>query len=358
MTLPHLSRYLILSCTLMATCALTACGSDSSDGNPAPTAPTPSDTNDPPGNNPNTPPADNGNQDTDSPPPADNGNQDTDSTPPANGEAPTFVELLQNLLAPRDLIFGPAGTDFADEFFVVNFASAEAVWVVDFEQPTQNVGTVQSSLVGAIAVDADSDGRFYFACLIPVMGSNVGVVTVRTIDESVPDFQYKGLMTPTGVALDGQGGLFVANRDLGTVVRVRFDDGQDRDNHAVEPIAQQLSFGAEDLPNHMLVDPAGRLFICETAGDRVRVWSDEDGLQFFAGSELGLDRPVGIARRANGNLLVTNHGSGHIVELTSEGQFVNLIDTELGPDALYGITVRGDGRVYFIGGRSIYRMEE
>jgi hypothetical protein len=282
--------------------------------------------------------------------------------PPAEGVEPgllfpEMVELLNGQLAPRDLIFGPEGTDFADELFVVNFASAEAVWIVDFEQESQSVGTVQSSLVGAIAVDADSDGRFYFACLLPAMGANIGVITVRTISESVPDFQYEGLMTPTGVALDADGGLFVANRDRGSVVRVDFADGRGRDQHAVTTIAQNLAFGTEDLPNHMQVDRTGRLLICETAADQIRVWDPDNGLEIFAGSDLGLNRPVGIAQRPNGNILITNQGNGHIVELNAAGQLVNLIETDLGDGQLYGIAVRADNRVYVIGGRSIYRVD-
>ena len=315
-----------ISAFLLGLCALTACGgSDSGDRVDSPIGPSVTD-----------------------PLPGD----DTSPEPTS-----PLTELLSSQPSPRDLIFGPAGSSAADELFVVNFASAEAVWIVDFERDSQQVGTVQNSLSGAIAVDADAAGNFYFACLTPVMGGNVGVITVRTLSERVPDFQYKGVRTPTGVALDSRGRLFVANRDQGSVVRVDFADGNQRDSHDVATIAQGLDFGTGNLPNHLLVDPEGRLFIAETAADQVRLWSASGGLQVFAGPGASLDRPVGIARRDNGNILVTNHGDGSVVELDSTGQVVQQIDTGLGANTLFGIDVRADGRVYLVAGRSLYRLE-
>jgi streptogramin lyase len=311
---------------LLALCTLIACDDpDSGNGVDSPTGP--SVTN---------------------PPPSDN-------TP--DDPASPLTELLSRQPSPRDLIFGPAGSLFADELFVVNFASAEALWIIDFESDNQQVGTVQNSLSGAIAVDADAAGNFYFACLTPVMGPNVGVITVRTLDERVPDFQYRGVRAPTGVALDERGRLFVANRNEGSVVRIDFADGNGRDSHTFTTVVEGLNFGAASLPNHLLVDPQGALFIAETAANQVRIWSPIGGLQVFAGSSQGLDLPVGIARRENGNILVTNNGDGSIVELDSTGQVVQRIDTGLGADTLFGIDVRADGRVYLVAGRSLYRLE-
>jgi DNA-binding beta-propeller fold protein YncE len=193
------------------------------------------------------------------------------------------------------------------------------------------------------------------------MGSNVGVITVRLFDSSVIDAQYPGVAGPLGVALDSVGRLFVANRDSRSVTRIDFADGNEADNHGFEVIAEDLSFTGEELPAHLLVDPNDKLFICETDENRIQVWSDDDGQEVFATAAQGLSRPVGIARRSNGNILVTNHADGSIVELDPEGAVVRRIDTGLGDRVLHGIAVRADGQVYVVtdvdGTGNVYRVD-
>jgi len=288
-------------------------------------------------------------------------------SPPPDSEIPPptannlLTEIVGNLQAPRDIIFGPADSELSDELFVVNFVGVEATWVRNFATDSPRLQPIQNSLVGAIAVDIDQSGRFFFACLTPIMGSNIGVVTVRRFDSSVDDFQYRGVSGPIGLALGPQGGLYVANRDARSVTRIDFADGASPDGHLFDTVAQDLQFDDGELPAHLLVNPDGRLFICETAANRIQTWTEEDGLQLFATSDQKLNRPVGIARRPNGNLLITNHGDGRIVELNSQGALQNSFDTGLGADQLYGIAVRTDGQVYVVADRdgdgTLYRME-
>jgi sugar lactone lactonase YvrE len=272
-----------------------------------------------------------------------------------------LTEVASDLPAPRDLIFGRPGSSLNDELFVVNFVGAEAIWVRNFEEASQSLTRIQDSLVGAIAVDVDGEGRFFFACLTPVMGSNIGVITVRLFDSSVIDAQYPGVAGPLGVALDSVGRLFVANRDSRSVTRIDFADGNGADRHDFEIIAEDLSFSSEELPAHLLVDPNDRLFICETDMNRIQVWSDDDGQEVFATAAQGLSRPVGIARRSNGNILVTNNGDSSIVELDPEGAAVRRIDTGFGNGVLHGIAVRADGQVYVVtdidGIGSVFRVD-
>lgn len=281
---------------------------------------------------------------------------------PAEGPAGlSLAKRVGDLRTPRDLIFGPFGSSLVDELFVVHFEGFEATWVRSFETSSQSLQPIQNSLVGAIAVDIDADARFFFACLTPVMGASVGVVTVRRFDSSVDDFQYRGVDGPIGLALDSQGGLFVANRDSRSVVRIDFADGAPPDGHGFELIAPDLQFAEGELPAHLLVDPDDRLFICETDAHQIRTWSAEDGLQTFATADQGLARPVGIARLPGGSLLVTNHGDGSIVELNADGSLMRRIDTGLGAGVLYGIAARGDGRIYVVSDRdgsgSLYQVD-
>lgn len=300
------------------------------------------------------------------PPPQEESTQ-APGAPEAGPPSPTaevpeglLVEVAANLRSPRDLVFGPLGSPYADELFAVNFVGVEAVWIKNLGTETQSAQPIQNSLVGAIAAEMDSSGRLFFACATPTMGGNQGVITVRTVAGQVEDFQYAGVSAPTGVALDEAGRLYVANRNDGTLTRLDFSDGARPDNHKVETLAGNLSFATAGLlPSHLLVDPQGRLFLCETGADRVRTWTEEEGLRIFAGPDQGLRQPVGIARLDNGHLLVTNHGDGTLVELDSQGLPLERIDTGLGQGQLYGIAVRSDGQIYLVagdGGGRVYRL--
>ena len=263
--------------------------------------------------------------------------------PADDAAAAPAIKVVGGLTSVRDLIFGPAGSGIDDELFVVHFTGVEATWVRNFGDQNQSLQRIQNSLVGAIAVDIDSAGRFYFACLSPVMGDNIGVITVREFDSSVSDFQYIGVSGPTGVALNADENLFVFNRVAGSVSRLDFSDGSGPDQHAVEVIAGNLIPGPEELPNHMAVDQQGRLFICETGANRLQVWDSFEGLRVFAED---LDLPVGVALRPDGRVLVSNHGDGKVAEFDAEGTSLRRVDTELGGGRIYGIAVRGDDSVF------------
>ncbi len=134
-------------------------------------------------------------------------------------------------------------------------------------------------------------------------------------------------------------------------------DGSSPGAHSAQTLAGDLSFGSDNLPNHLFLDAAENLYICETAANRIQLLSGSD-LGIFASQ--GLNQPVGIAQRANGNFLVSNHGNGTIVELNAGGEVVQVVDTGLGAEVLYGITVRANGEIYVVadnrGDGSVFRV--
>ena len=320
--------------------ALSTCGGDDS----SPSAPTDSDT---------------GTQaDTDPLPGSADGSDDS----PGDGSAPDsggpLTELVSGLRSPRDLVFGPPGSGLDDELFVVHFEGVEATWIQAVDSGAPVLQRFENSLVGAIAVDIDATGRFYFACLTPVMGATAGVITVRTLDGQVLGFQYAGVDRPSGVALDADGGLFVFNRGTRSVVRIDFADGASADRHGVRIVAENLLVTADILPSHLLVD-GDRLLIAETGANRVLAWVDGE-LDVFADAAAGLDQPVGIAALPSGNILVANYGDGLLVELDAQGTLLRTVDTELGEQRLQSIAVRGDGAIFLVdddgGFGSLYRV--
>ncbi len=61
--------------------------------------------------------------------PADD-SMDDDPVADASG---ILTELVSGLRTPRDLMFGPAGSELDDELFVVHFEGVEATWVQDVD---------------------------------------------------------------------------------------------------------------------------------------------------------------------------------------------------------------------------------
>ena len=225
----------------------------------------------------------------------------TETTPPdtdAEAAAETTEVLTERgagLRSLRDLTFGPTDSGLDDELFVVHFEGVEATWVQAIDS-TPVLRRFENSLVGAVALDAN-------------------------------------------------GGLFVFNRGSRSVVRIDFADGVPVDRHAVQIIAENLAVTEQILPSHLFLDDAGRLFISETAANRVLVWSAGE-LETFTESRVSI--PTGIAQLPAGNLVIANHGDGTLTEFSGEGDFLRIIDTGLGDRRLLSIAVRGDGVLFAV----------
>ena len=80
---------------------------------------------------------------------------------------------------------------------------------------------------------------------------------------------------PRGVAIDGQGRVYVGRLHRAGRVRVR-------DRHARREAASTTSAssgaraignGAFQFPNGVTVDGRGRVYVADTGNDRVQVWS-------------------------------------------------------------------------------------
>lgn len=59
----------------------------------------------------------------------------------------------------------------------------------------------------------------------------------------------------------------------------------------------------------------------------------------------GLDRPGGLALVGD-RLIVGEWGTGMLYGYTLDGELVRSLDTEVGPEELYGVEVGPDGRLW------------
>jgi uncharacterized protein (TIGR03437 family) len=121
------------------------------------------------------------------------------------------------------------------------------------------------------------------------------------------------LSNPMGMALDGAGNLYVADRDANVVRRIS--------GGAISTVAFGLS-----QPFDVAIDSRGSLFVADTGNSRVvRVSADGTLADVAAGGQL--NHPEGIAIDANDNLYIADTFNGRIVKVTSDGHVSTIAGT-------------------------------
>ncbi len=149
--------------------------------------------------------------------------------------------------------------------------------------------------------------------------------------------------TPSSIALDAAGNVFVADtgnhviRRIGTDGNVSTIAGDGTAGYADGPAAQARFDG----PMGVAVDDGGRVFVADTWNDRIRVIEPDGQVRTLAGGDAPgnvdgagvgarLDTPVAIALDSHGNLLIADMLNGAIRRLAPNGT----VDTLLGRDSL------------------------
>jgi len=143
------------------------------------------------------------------------------------------------------------------------------------------------------------------------------------------------LNNPQGVAVDGQGNVYIA----------------DTGNNAIEewnPSTRQLitlvSSGLNG-PTGVAVDSLGNVYIADSQNNAIKAWMVSDQ-QVISLVSTGLNTPIGVAVDIRGNVYFTDSGNNAVRELVfATGQVNTLVGTGIsGPQ---GIAVDVQGNVYF-----------
>ena len=184
-----------------------------------------------------------------------------------------------------------------------------ASFSLTFQGVTQVLST--GSLMSPSGIAVDAAGNIYIADTGNneiVLVNPQGVASVLTITLS------PALSSPAGITVDGAGNLYIADTGNNRVVKVTFAGA-----------SSVVSMGSVTLnaPKGIAVDPSGNLFIADTGNNQlVEVPSGgAAGVLTITGlsSPSTLSGPIGLAADVNGKLYVADSGNNRIVSVAAGG---------------------------------------
>jgi sugar lactone lactonase YvrE len=178
-------------------------------------------------------------------------------------------------------------------------------------------GYVQGTGVGPLATFAKSTSGIYLPGKQVSMGS--------------------GLNDPVGVAVDGSGNVFVADRRNNAVKEILAAGGY----LTVKAVGSGFS-----SPNGVAVDGAGNLFVCDSGNHKVKELMPVGGYTTIKTLGSGFNGPAGLSVDGSGNLFIADWDASAIYELVAADGYTALKSLGSGfyhPD---DAAVDGSGNVF------------
>ena len=195
--------------------------------------------------------------------------------------------------------------------------------------------TVDTIVVGAInqpvSVALDGSGNA-FATIgnvvteIPASGGYAGITPI-----------HGGFAAPQGIAVDGQGNLFVADTFNNAVKEILAAGGY--------TTVTTLGSGFNQ-PYGVAVDKAGNVFVADTANNAVKEIVAAGGYATVETLGSGFNTPTGIAIDGSGNAYVADYGNSEIKQIQAAGGYTAVSILGIGFNAPRGISVDAAGNVF------------
>lgn len=201
--------------------------------------------------------------------------------------------------------------------------------------------------IAVIGQDQKQSGGLYLpedVALSPDGSIYVADTGNNRIQTYTPDGKYKGripveqesrippkggLDSPSGVALDSEGNVYVVNRGSSRVMKFNAQ------GYLLKEWAEVGSAqGRLVRPSRIAIGAGGTLWVTDTGNHRVQVFSPEGRYLFHfgkAGSSPGeLKSPIGIALDGNGNAYIADSGNRRIQKFDSRGNpLTSIMDQSL-----------------------------
>jgi sugar lactone lactonase YvrE len=247
-----------------------------------------------------------------------------------------------------------------------NWTANVAVVAGDGTSGTEDADAAHARWSDPFGIAAGRDGTVYVADAgvsqrIRALTPDGRVITIAGSDSGFADGPARAARfnTPSGLAIDASGALYVADTGNNAIRRIA-PDGQ------VTTVAGDPEPGYRDGrgrdarfngPIGVAVDSAGRVIVADTYNDRIRV-IDQDGMvRTIAGSASGhvdgmgieaqFDTPCGVAVDRSGNILVADTANGAIRTIDSTGRVTTM--SVQGPLARpIAVTVDAAGNRYVV----------
>lgn len=191
-------------------------------------------------------------------------------------------------------------------------------------------------------------GRRLFRRAAPVLVLLLAVLMVAAYDVR-PAQAAANLYQPSGVAVDPQGNIYVADTGHGRIVKLS-SSGRTLAVFTMNHI--DLAFSQ---PTGVAVDRAGDVYVTDAANDRVLKYSVSGRFlaQWGTPGDGEFSSPHGIAVGDRGNVFVANTGNREIEKLSPSGYVLETWETQAQDDGdLYNplsIAVDHQGNVYSSG---------
>ena len=226
----------------------------------------------------------------------------------------------------------PYAIHFSDPFGVASAADG-TIYVADgvgahriYRITTTGVATILAGSEDGFADGRGEDARFSTPSGLALDGhgnlyvADTGNDAIRRISPdgtvSTVASSGAGLNGPVGVAIDARGRLIVADTYNDRIVAIE-DDG------AVTPLAGGVGPGFEDgaearfhTPCGVAADAIGKIYVADTGNGAVRAIAPDGIVSTIATSVAGLPlRPLAVAAAADGSVFVAD-AAGRVVEMT------------------------------------------
>jgi sugar lactone lactonase YvrE len=184
-----------------------------------------------------------------------------------------------------------------------------------------------------------------------LLGTGVGpqVTFLPGTQSVVANYPNNGLNVSSGVAVDGNGIVYIADQDNAQVLKEAPSAG----GYTQSVVATRATNGL-DSPEGVAVDGSGNLYIADQGNNRVLKEAPSAGgyTQSVVANAAnnGLDFPYGIAVDASGNLYIDDFGNSRVLKETlsadSYTQSVVADAATNGLDFPAGVAIDGSGNVY------------
>ncbi len=302
----------------------------------------------------------------------------------ASGTITVYPPASTGNVSPSAVIYGsntqltdPVGLLIDSSIYVANFADPNNELTLYSPgangnvPPTANLSNPATGMYGPVGIAIDANRKTYVANSFFSMGKPSGSVTIY------PSGGYgvagqpsatiiganTGLDSPTGIALDTNGKIYVSNQSGGSTgngsVTVYAAGSNGNATPTATIVAANTFFGILFDPAGIAVDTNGNIYVLasSTSGNCVDVFAPGSNgtvtpSSVIVGAQTQLSQPSGITLDSNGNIYVANKSTPASITMYAAGSSGNVAptsvisgsNTEL--NSPVGVAVDSSGNIY------------